>query len=151
MTVNNLCNLNAHGFTIPPKLLNGDVSPQSALNYPINLPVLSKFFDEEALSGLSGDTKQDSPLEVRLPEFKFFNHNFSERLAADNKLKYDLKKLASAVKSNQQIFSSLSEPVFTGDLQIQRPKFLFLHTRHSPNHHIISFCVFIIYACYCIV
>ena len=133
------CSLNTEMFVIPPKLLNGNVNngTSSKIKYPINLPLLSKFFTEEELSGLSGGSPLDYKLGIRLPDMKFFNNSFAQKLAVDQTIKYDMEKLAVAVKTDQHIFSSLVEPVVTGDIFLP-DSFFYLCPRHSVDIHCVS-------------
>ena len=114
--IQNTCDLVVNDIILPPKLLDGIVHRRTAISYPINLPVLSKFFDESLLAELTGDKQLDYVLGINLPEMKFFNHNFSSQLAVDQKFKYDLDKVAIMVKNDQHIFGSIAEPIVTGDI-----------------------------------
>ena len=112
------CSLDTGNVVIPPKLLNGNVNNQSMseIKYPVNLPFLSKFFTEDELMGLTGQSLLNYQLGIKLPTMKFFNSTFTKKLAVDQTIKYDLEKMAIAVKADQHIFSSLAEPVVTGDI-----------------------------------
>lgn len=48
---------------------------------------------------------------MTIPDFKFYNHSISQVLANDQKAHLSLRKIASAVKSDRNIFRTLAEPL----------------------------------------
>jgi len=55
--------------------------------------------------------------QISLPPLKFFEHEITERFAADKKIKIDLAKASDAIKTNGVILNSLSEAIITGDVR----------------------------------
>ena len=68
--------------------------------FPINLALLHHFFSNDTLSVFAGDTLLNQSLTVTLPPMNFFNHTLEEKLAADQRLTYQLDKVVNATKED---------------------------------------------------
>jgi len=79
------------------------------LQFCINLLVLQQFFEPEQLGQLIGQTLLTSQLETDLPEFLLYKHKQHQRLASEQKFKYDLSKLSNLTKKDSVAFHSLAE------------------------------------------
>ena len=88
-----------------------DSEQETKTQHVTNLALLQKFFSNDSLSLLSGDTFLDLPIEVRLPNFTFFEHSINDKLASDSKLKIQMNKAVSALKRDEVILNSISEAV----------------------------------------
>jgi len=81
------------------------------IHHPVNLALLQQFFNATALSKITAHDTFEAPLNITLPDFKLFEHNFSTLIARDKQESLNLKKMAEAAKRNQEIFTSLAEPI----------------------------------------
>jgi len=86
----------------------------------LNLIVLQQFFEPEQLGGLLGSKLLDSSLEADLPVFRTYENDQKYRLAADEKYKYNLLKLANMTKHDTLAFHSLAD-VLRHELKSESP------------------------------
>jgi len=77
----------------------------------VNLAVLQNFFNDSELGQLQGDTLLDKRLQVRLPEFRTYEHEFKNMLANDETNKYNLQKFAKRVKNDSVVYHHLADVV----------------------------------------
>lgn len=122
------CSLSSRTIYFAPRLVEcysekslyptNDTSDFSVL-HPVNLALLTQFFDEDRLKHLLGDTTFPSQVTLEVPDFRIYSHNMSNLLAADTEQHLNLKKMALAAKKDAQIFQTLTEPLLTGDIQLQ--------------------------------
>ena len=75
----------------------------------INLIVSQQFFEPEQLGQLIGQTLLTSQLDTELPEFLLYKHKQRQRLASEQRFKYDLSKLSNLTKKDSVAFHSLAE------------------------------------------
>lgn len=54
---------------------------------------------------------------MKLPNFNIFNHSFSKFVANDRNQHLSLKRIASAVKRNGQVFKTLAESMIAGQVE----------------------------------
>jgi len=88
--------------------------------HPINLGLLQQFFEEDQFMSITGDSLFKSPISVLLPEFKFYQHQFSQYLADDRKSHLSLNKMVQAAKGDNIIFKSLVEPLADGEIPLSQ-------------------------------
>ena len=86
------------------------------MKHTTNLGLLIKFFDNESISMIQGDTLLENPPKLSLPSFKFYESEIKKAFAKDDKEKLSLEKVSDAVKNDRMIFSSLSEAIFSGEI-----------------------------------
>ena len=86
------------------------------MKHTTNLGLLIKFFDNESISMIQGDTLLENPPQLSLPSFKFYESEVKKAFAKDDKEKLSLEKVSEAVKNDRVIFSSLSEAIFSGEI-----------------------------------
>lgn len=82
------------------------------------MALLHEFFDDSNLQTILGDTTFAESVEVNLPNFKLYAHNYNQVLANDNKAHLNLSKMVKAVKKDELVFQSLTEPLIEGNIQI---------------------------------
>ena len=58
-------------------------SKQLSVSYPVNLALLSHFFEEHSLQDIASDTRYTTPLSPDIPDFNIYEHNFSKIVAND--------------------------------------------------------------------
>lgn len=113
------CSLSTESLYYAPRLID---CYQSADNFsvihPVNLALLQEFFDESKLGHIFGNSFFPNPVNMSIPDFKFYNHSISQVLANDQKAHLSLRKIASAVKSDRKIFRTLAEPLIDGQILI---------------------------------
>ncbi|CAC5370307.1 unnamed protein product [Mytilus coruscus] len=121
------CSLLSHKLYFAPKLINCydektmlDTKTSSALSvlHPVNLALLTEFFDQTKLNNILGDTTFPSQVALKVPNFKIYSHNMSNILVADQQDHLSLRKMAQAAKKDEQIFKTLTEPLITGDISL---------------------------------
>ena len=86
---------------------------------PINLALLTQFFDQEKVSNLLGYTTFPKQVTLKVPDFKLDSHNMTIILVADQEQHLSLTKMARVARKDEQIFKTLTEPLLTGDIQLQ--------------------------------
>ena len=86
-----------------------DTPDNITMLHGLNLIVLQQFFEPEQLGSLLGSTLLDSSIETDLPVFRTYENDQKHRLAADEKYKYNLLKLANLTKHDTIAFHSLAD------------------------------------------
>lgn len=104
------CAISADPFIIPERINNCNrTSRQVTKNHLINLAMLQNFFEDDTLNNILGDTTFDYPVEMQIPDFRFYEQNFTNLMAVDNLERLNLKGLIEKVKRNETVYLSLSE------------------------------------------
>ena len=84
---------------------------------PTNLILLQHYFENEKdMYSILGDTTFDTPVATTFPDFKIYNHSFSQFLATYQV--QNLRKMVSVAKSDAIIFQKLAEPLLDGSISI---------------------------------
>ena len=98
-------------FTVVPASVSQCVHhvENTTVLHGINLIVLQQFFAPEQLGQLIGQTLLTSQLDTELPEFLLYKHQQHQRLASEQRFKYDLSKLSNLTKKDSVAFHSLAE------------------------------------------
>ena len=111
------CGISGSEIYIAPQIVGCTNSTKSTSEFhPVNLAVLQHFFDPKALAAISGESLFDAPIDISLPEFKIFKHNFSELIAEDKNQHLSLQRAAAAAKADDYIFQNLAGPILDGRL-----------------------------------
>lgn len=112
------CSISTQNLYLPPRLgkCNNNTDKISIL-HPINLALLQQFFKQDSHSDIFGDTIFQEFVEVKLPNFNIFNHSFSKFVANDKNQHLSLKRIASAVKRDGQVFKTLAESMIAGQVE----------------------------------
>ena len=115
------CSLQAGSFHLPSRINNchSNSNQQITKLYPVNLALLQSFFDDKQINAILGDTLYSKRLNATVPNFKLYEHEFSNTLTKDHKLRLDLKQMAHYAKNNASIYQSIIDPIFAGDWQPQ--------------------------------
>lgn len=79
--------------------------------YPVNLAMLQQFFSTDILADIEAHSTFTDTLNVTLPKFNIFNHNYSNIIAKENYEHLNLKKMIDIAKKNNIIYTSLAEPL----------------------------------------
>lgn len=66
-----------------------------------------------------GDTTFPKQVTLKVPDFKLYSHNMTSIVVADQEQHLSLTKMAQAARKDEQIFKTLTEPLLTGDIQLQ--------------------------------
>ena len=111
------CSVSGSDMYISPRIIGCDNNTKSMSKlHPVNLAVLQNFFQPQELEAITGDSLFDSPVQITIPEFKIFKHNFSEIVAGDQKHHLSLQRAAAAAKADDYIFQTLADPILDGRL-----------------------------------
>lgn len=70
------------------------------------------------MKSILGDTTFLDPIQVNLPDFKIYSHDYNQFLAEDQKVHLNLTKMVNVAKKDQVIFKSLAEPLLEGNIAI---------------------------------
>ncbi|CAG2233954.1 unnamed protein product [Mytilus edulis] len=101
------CSISSHKLYFAPKLINCydentqlDTNTSSALSvlHPVNLALLTEFFDQTKLNNILGDTTFPSQVALKVPNFKIYSHNMSNILVADQQDHLSLRKWLKQLK-----------------------------------------------------
>ena len=82
---------------------------------PVNLALLQHFFSADMLHSIAGDTLPSTPWSFKIPQFMFYQQNFTKIVAQDQQLHFSWHKMAQLAKNNQTIYQSLTDPIFSGE------------------------------------
>lgn len=112
------CSISTRNLYLPPRLgkCNNNTDKISIL-HPINLALLQQFFKQDSHLDIFGDTIFQEFVEMKLPNFNIFNYSFSKFVATDRNQHLSLKRIASAVKRNGQVFKTLAESMIAGQVE----------------------------------
>ena len=86
--------------------------------HPVNLALLQQFCNDSKLLSVFGDTTFIEPVNVLLPGFKMYEHNFNQFLVDDSKAHLNVTKMVQAAKNDSLIFQSLAEPLLDGMISL---------------------------------
>lgn len=112
-----LCEMHADLFYVAPKIQHcGNEETAENRITPINMAVLSHFFDKEDLLGLTGNSATKHKVKVALPLMNIYKHRQNNLLAADRKARYNLKRVSELTKNESVIYHSLADAI-ADDLQ----------------------------------
>ncbi|XP_052064383.1 uncharacterized protein LOC127704385 [Mytilus californianus] len=114
-----LCSVKTDSLFIPAKIgLCDNNTSTMTIVHPVNLALIQHFFSSETYNSILGDTTFTDPADITLPNLHFYNHTFNSVIAQDNNLHLSLKRIAKAAKADRKIFTSLSEPLLDGEIDI---------------------------------
>ena len=144
------CTLIADNFHLSARIDTciSDVKQNVTKYFPINLALLKQYFSKTDLAFLKGDTLTAEPLAVGLPSFDIYSHNFSNIIAADQKIHLSLKRMASQAKQNKVIYEHMTDPLLSGELTLDSPIFdlaTILSIVSTALASIALVCIFIIF------
>ena len=115
------CSLSTPSLYFAPRLVHCyHHTSEFSVFHPVNLALLQEFFDDNTLNNILADTVFETPIQLQIPDFKFYNHNMSKILAIDHTQQMSLRRVATAAKQDQVIFKSLTEPLLSGDLKLEQ-------------------------------
>ena len=115
------CAISAGRLRLPPLITDCVHHTHVTKVYPVNLVVLANFFEYNAFRNILADTTFQQPLNVSLPPFKIYQHNFSEVIASDDTIHLNLKCIAARAKANEVIYTILSDPIVNGEHYTSTP------------------------------
>jgi len=114
-----LCSIKTDSLFIPAKVGNCNNNTDIiTIQHPVNLALIQHFFSADTYNSIMGDTKFTKPIDMTLPRIQMFNHSFTNLIAQDQKLHLSLKRIAKAAKEDKKIFTTLSEPLLDGEIEI---------------------------------
>ena len=99
---------NKTAFYFPPKT-NKCHKNSTIWAHIANLAVLTAFFKSEDLGSLAGASVVEHQLQLHLPKFSTFSHEYQDFVAHDDSLHYDLHKFAESVKNHTTVYHGLAE------------------------------------------
>lgn len=112
-----LCSVTSGTLFLPPRMGSCNNNSQSVtVLHPVNLALIQEFFDPKSHSTIFGDTTFQQYLDLKVPNFKIFNHSFSHFVAADQKQHLNLKKMAKLAQKDATVFQSLAESMLDGQI-----------------------------------
>ena len=83
---------------------------------PVNLIVLHKFFGLNAISNISSDTVFPTPLNISIKPIRYFDHEFSNLIANDQRAHLNLDRVIQRAKENKVIYQNLVEPFLNSEI-----------------------------------
>ena len=84
--------------------------------HPVNLIVLHKFFGLNAISNISSDTVFPTPLNISIKPIRYFDHEFSNLIANDQRAHLNLDRVIQRAKENKVIYQNLVEPFLNSEI-----------------------------------
>ena len=70
--------------------------------HPINMAMIQAFFNQSYIRNLAGDSFFNTSMNISVPAFDIYEHDFSQVTADDKKTDLSLKKIAKAAKTDQR-------------------------------------------------
>ena len=86
--------------------------------HPINMAMIQEFFNHSYIQNLACDSYFNATMNISVPAFKIYEHDFSQVIADDRKTDLSLKKIAKAAKTDEKIFTSLAHSVVSGAIPL---------------------------------
>ena len=77
------------------------------------MAMIQAFFTKSYIQSMAGDSLFNTSVNVSVPDFDIYEHDFSKVIADDRKTDLSLKKIAEAARSDQRVFTSLAHSVVT--------------------------------------
>lgn len=113
------CSISTNDFYYAPRLASCHKNKDNITTlHPVNLALLQHFFDTQFVDQIFADTTFNKPVNVSIPNLKFFQHKMSGIVAADAKAHLSLSKMAEMAKKDAVIFQSLTEPLLGGQIKL---------------------------------
>ena len=113
------CSISTNDFYYAPRLASCHKNTDNITTlHPVNLALLQHFFDAQFVDKIFADTTFNKPVNVSIPNLKFFQHKMSNIVAADTKAHLSLSKMAETAKKDAVVFQSLTEPLLDGQIQL---------------------------------
>ncbi len=111
------CSVHLDNFFIPARLnkCNKTKSDKITHLHPVNLAWLHQFFTTDLLSQFGGEILFNNPVNFSLPNFKLFETQFSQRLAADHRLHLSLSHIAEDAQTNKTVLQTVIDPIYSGE------------------------------------
>lgn len=111
-----LCSIQTNSAYFPERIQTCERNFTLAITkyYPVNLALLNHFFGHTDL--LTGSTLLKIPLNITLPELKFYHNNLTSQFSEDTQLSLSLRHLADAAKINKLIYKSITDKIIDGDI-----------------------------------
>ena len=98
------------------KHCKGDVKDTITTKHLINFAAVKSFFEENVKKEVTASSTYDEEQSIKLPNISFFEHEYQQFLATDQKNNLDFKKIAKNAKQNRKTFLSAAEPLLDVDL-----------------------------------
>ena len=87
--------------------------------YPINIPLLSHFFNNSILDEVLTSTDFTNKTIINLPKYQMFEHKSREILDRSKQIEISLDHFATKTKRNEKIYAHLAESIYDGSTPIQ--------------------------------
>ena len=114
-----LYSVTADSFIHPPRISICVADTNITKTYPVNLALLHSFFEASHLQSIQLHTTFSQPLNISLPPFNVYEHNYSDLVDSANRLQFSLKRVVNKTKQNSTIYNSILESVLNGELSSQ--------------------------------
>ena len=113
------CSISTSSHFFPSRLAScHHHSDNITIIHPVNLALLQHFFDDSYVDNIFADTIFNKPVNITLPELKFYQHKMKDILAADTKSHLSLAKMAQTAKDDKVIFQTIAEPLLDGQIKL---------------------------------
>jgi len=92
ITVPQNCTINVLKYFIAPNFGQNENDTELKTGHSLNLPIMLKFFDEENLRMIKGDSQFPIPPNISLPDFQFYEHETEKDFLSQSNLGTTYKK-----------------------------------------------------------
>ena len=104
------CQLHSDRYFIPPRLGGCATSKSNTtVLFPLNLALLQHFFPTKQLKNIHSNSLFTSQPNITVPDFKLFTDQVTTTIANDKRYHLSLRKMVSAAKAKEQVFSNLAD------------------------------------------
>ena len=116
-----IANTNAHYVGRYHHVFCGENITEVQTSYPVNLALLSHFFNHTYLTQMLRNVSLKDPMKILIPEFRIYDHDISNTIADDKKSALSLKKMAKRAKLNRVICTNLDDTLLDGEVILDPP------------------------------
>ena len=104
------CQLHSDLYFIPPRLGRcATRTSNTTVLFPLNLALLQHFFPNKQLQNIHSNSLFTSQPNIPVPDFKLFTDQVTTTIANDKRYHLSLRKMATAAKAKEQVFSNLAD------------------------------------------
>ncbi len=111
-----LCSVTVGPFYFPPRFRNCQNNPSNSVLFPVNLPLLQSVVEDETkFDQITPDTVYAAPAEINFSNLSFFENNFRNMKAVNQKAHINLQDAVQRAKSNMKVFQYMTDPIMSGE------------------------------------
>lgn len=115
------CSLDSDDHFIAPTLIPSTENPvkEAIVGHITNIPFLKKLFPNNTqIDEIMADVLLAKEPNITLPNFKFYEHDVMEKIAANNQTKLDLDKASRALQDDSLVIQGMADALAIGEIPV---------------------------------